>query len=797
MRLSTRVKYGLALFAFFLIALFLRIYFPYHNVFASGWVNFQETDCYYHMRQVLLLALHFPHRPLFDPYLFYPGGSSLDSPPFFYLLLGFFAWLFGAGSPTQKVIETVGAYLPAIMGALVTVPVYFIGKEIFNRKAGLIGAALIAILPGQFLWRSMLGYPDYHVAETLFTAVTMMFLIMAIRRSRQNEVSFKSLWQRDWGTLRGPLVYSLLAGIVLGLYLLTWPGAGLFVLIIFVFVVIQFVMDHLRGKQTDYLCIVASLAFLVALFMVAVSWNGYGAWRLGSSSLLIGMVAFLALGMLSSLMAGKNMNRAYYPLVLLVLCGIGAALFRVIDPSLFNSILDKASTFRPQGGMLTVAEVAPLSLSSAWSQFTIDFYLALIGMAVIAYLIIKEGAAEKTLLFVWSLVILVATFSQNRFGYYFAVDVAVLTAYLSWKILEFAGLRESPVALELEEDNSRDRKGEKEGGKTKRGKKTKRDKRKAKKQQGGVLATRYLNARNFYVSVTLIAVFFLAFYPNIGVAIYDWVKPPSGDSVSADWHESLVWMKDHTPDPFNNPDFYYELYQRPPAGEAYQYPASAYGVMSWWDYGYFITYIAHRIPNANPGQAGATDAALFFTAQDEASGSQVLDGLGSKYVIIDYYMAIETLYGGKFAAMVVWAGKDQSQFYDVFYQSTGTGMLQAKMYYYPEYYESMCSRLYLYGGDEWVPQQSLAISWDVRQLTSADGSTFTAKVITDQQSFPSYDSAEAFVDAHPGYRIVGNDPSYSPVPLEKLNHYELIHQSPTTVGTQGNISEVEIFRYSP
>ena len=805
MRLSTRVKYGLALFAFFLIALFLRIYFPYHNVFASGWVNFQETDCYYHMRQVLLLALHFPHRPLFDPYLFYPGGSSLDSPPFFYLLLGFFAWLFGAGSPTQKVIETVGAYLPAIMGALVTVPVYFIGKEIFNRKAGLIGAALIAILPGQFLWRSMLGYPDYHVAETLFTAVTMMFLIMAIRRSRQNEVSFKSLWQRDWGTLRGPLVYSLLAGIVLGLYLLTWPGAGLFVLIIFVFVVIQFVMDHLRGKQTDYLCIVASLAFLVALFMVAVSWNGYGAWRLGSSSLLIGMVAFLALGMLSSLMAGKNMNRAYYPLVLLVLCGIGAALFRVIDPSLFNSILDKASTFRPQGGMLTVAEVAPLSLSSAWSQFTIDFYLALIGMAVIAYLIIKEGAAEKTLLFVWSLVILVATFSQNRFGYYFAVDVAVLTAYLSWKILEFAGLRESPVALELEEDNSRDRKGEKEGGKTKRGKKTKRDKRKAKKQQGGVLATRYLNARNFYVSVTLIAVFFLAFYPNIGVAIYDWVKPPSGDSVSADWHESLVWMKDHTPDPFNNPDFYYELYQRPPAGEAYQYPASAYGVMSWWDYGYFITYLAHRIPNANPGQAGAPDAALFFTAQDEASGSQMLDNLGSRYVIIDYYMAIRTLYGGKFSAMVVWAGKDQSQFYDVFYQqNTDTGTLEAVMYYYPEYYQSMCSRLYFFGGQEWVPQQTLAISWSVKQLTSTDGSNFQAKVVTAQQlqSFSgndSYDRAKAFVDAHQGYRIVGNDPSYSPVPLGKLNHYTLIHQSPTTVLTQQqeNISEVEMFEYSP
>jgi len=803
MKFSTRARYGLALVAFFLVALFLRLYFPYHNVFASGWVSFQETDCYYHMRQVMLLALHFPHRPLFDPYLFYPGGSSLGAPPFFYLLLGFFAWLFGAGSPTQKVIETVGAYMPAIMGALVTVPVYFIGKELFNRKVGLIGAALIAILPGQFLWRSLLGFPDYHVAETLFTAFTMMFLIMAIKRSRQNEVSFKSLGRRDWGTLRGPLLYSLLAGIVLGLYLLTWPGAGLFVFIIFVFAVIQFVMDHLRGKSTDYLCIVAGFCFLIALFMVAVSWNGYGAWSLGFSSLLIGIAAFLALGMLSSLMAGKDMKRVYYPLALLVLGGIGAVLFRVIDPSLFNSILDKTSTFRPVGGMLTVAEVAPLSLSTAWDQFTIDFYLALIALAIIVYLIIKEGTAEKTLLFVWSVVILVATFSQNRFGYYFAVNVAVLTAYLSWKILEFAGLRESPEALELEED-SRDRKVEKEGGKTKRGKKAKRDKKKAKKQQRGVLATRYLNARNVYVSVTLIAVFFLAFYPNIGVAIFDWAKPPSGDRCSDDWHESLVWMSDpkNTPDPFQNSDFYYELYQKPLAGEAYQYPASAYGVMSWWDYGYFITYIAHRIPNANPSQAGATDAALFFTAQDEVSGSQMLDNLGSKYVIIDFPMAIKTLlYDGKFVPMLVWAGKDPSQFFDVFYQSTQTGSLQPVERYYPSYYQSMCSRLYLFGGEEWVPvpQQIFAVSWNERQLTSTEGNTFTAKVISDEQSFSTYDSAKAFVDAHPDYRIVGKNPLFSPVPLAKLDHYTLIHQSPTTVLTQqqGNISEVEIFAYSP
>ena len=217
--------------------------------------------------------------------------------------------------------------------------------------------------------------------------------------------------------------------------------------------------------------------------------------------------------------------------------------------------------------------------------------------------------------------------------------------------------------------------------------------------------------------------------------------------------------------------------------------------MSWWDYGYWITSIAHRIPNASPnGQAGAKNAGSYFTAQDESSANQVLNKLGSKYVIIDDSMMV-----GKFYAMAIWAGKSQSQFFDVFYQSSQTGTLQAVILYYAEYYQSMCSRLYLFAGQEWIPQQTLAISWTERQLTSTDGSTFTAKVISDQQSFSSYDSAKAFINTHPAYRIVSSNPLSSPVPLEKLEHYKLIHQSPITVATQqtGNISQVEIFEYSP
>jgi len=69
---------------------------------------------------------------------------------------------------------------------------------------------------------------------------------------------------------------------------------------------------------------------------------------------------------------------------------------------------------------------------------------------------------------------------------------------------------------------------------------------------------------------------------------------------------SLTWLRENTQDPFGNPNFYYELREPLPPGESYDYPESAYGVMAWWDYGYWISRIAHRLPNANPIRKGST-----------------------------------------------------------------------------------------------------------------------------------------------------------------------------------------------
>ncbi|GAG63582.1 unnamed protein product, partial [marine sediment metagenome] len=235
----------------------------------------------------------------------------------------------------------------------------------------------------------------------------------------------------------------------------------------------------------------------------------------------------------------------------------------------------------------------------------------------------------------------------------------------------------------------------------------------------------------------------------------------------------------NSPEPFDDPDFYYELY--PPRDE-FEYPETAYGVMSWWDYGYFIMQISHRIPNANPGQVGAVEAGKFFTAQNESSANSLADELGSKYVVIDYDMPT-----GKFYAMVEWAGESVDDFYEVYYlPQQGGGRLVAL--YYPAYYNSTVARLYNFDNKAVIPTESVVISY-----AEAEEEGISYKVITDTWSFPTYEEAEAYVaDQESGdYRIVGTSPFSSPVPLEELNSYELIYQSEATITT----TTVKIFKY--
>lgn len=858
-----RALYGTAVFLFCCFALWLRTGPPYDGVLGGSYVMFAENDGWYNARLIENLVANFPFRNTFDPYTMYPYGQGIPFAPFFDWLAALFIWIAGLGHPSTALIEKMAAYFPAVLGTLTIIPVYFIGKEIFNRNAGLLAAGLLAIAPGEFLFRSILGFTDHHIAEVLFSTTTMLFFIMAIKRAQENQITFERIKLREWSSLKKPLLFALLSGFFLGIYILSWIGAAIFIFIILVYVFIQYIMDHLNGKPTDYLAIISAPVLLVSLLMSAIFYKYllFGNFVLGG--LVIGLLGIAVFQVTSYLMARKNIKRILYPITIAVIAGAGIGLLYLSWESLYHDIFNRLSDLVPSSRALTIMEAQPL-LSDfdishftdhrIWTYFTTGLLLVPLsfllityssiekikigkwfslgwagvviltviidqfasmpwqlylveGLAIMALYMYLEKSSPKIILLIWSFVTLMALMSQTRYAYYFAINVALLSSYILWKmpawitrLLALLHWKEAPSPTEA---------------------KTRAEKKraKAKQEQSGFS---YFRPKYVSYAISIVIIFFVSVYPNVIYGTYNdsgWSPKNSATlfltyhpyGPNTDWHEALTWMKDNTPEPFGDPDFYYALYDAPKAGERYAYPDSAYGVMSWWDYGHWITRIARRIPNANPFQSGiggtSSDgtiqpgASTFMTAQNESTASWIMDELDSRYVVID----IETAYG-KYHTMVTWSGNQVSDFYDILYigdegeyrtySDPGSRTAQLQVFF-PDYYQSMCARLYNFGTEAAVPNNSTYVILYAED-TDSNGETYRyiANVANGGEAFPNYEEALDFLESHPEYMIIGLDPFTSPIPLEALDEYKLIHSSPVPNCVGQNYPYVKVFEYT-
>jgi oligosaccharyl transferase (archaeosortase A-associated) len=771
---------------FFALSLLFRVALPYDSIFTGGWVKFSSNDAYYHMRFVDSLVHNFPHVTNFDPFYIYPGGgTSAGGVHFFDYLLATIIWIIGLGSPTQHMVNVVGAYFPAVLAALTVIPVFFIGKAMFNRWVGVLAAFLVAILPGEFMGRSILAFTDNHVAETLFSTVTVLFLILALkaagaRQDGQNLLTYGQLMKGDRKTLTRPLVYSLLAGVFLGIYLITWLGALLFVFIIALYFIIQFIINHLRQKSTDHLGIIGFIVFLVALIIfLPISPNTNL-----SLALIAAVFIPLVLAGFSRLISGRGLKPYYYPLSLIVVGAVFFGIFYAIDREAVSVLWSNfLSVFAPGGGSTatTTMEMQPflspqgsLTTAVAWGNFTTSFFLTkdwpipgfgFISLVVLIWLSIKQRGEREYLSFfvIWTLVILFATLVQRRFAYYLVVNMALLSAYISWQIIWLVGLKKlaerpakSPGAERAESARAR----------------------KKKRQQGSDLTTIYLNTiLAVIVIIPLVSVWNITKSKEVAsVAPY---APSNG------WEESLNWMKDNTPDPLGDPDAYYKLYDLD-----YQYPASAYGVTTWWDYGYWVSRTAHRLPSTNPSQdpTPITRVANLFLSQDEAAADAIMAELGSSYIIADFDLLTSKLW-----AVVDWAGQDQDKYFSTYYLSS-QGTLKPVTVLTPDYYRTLVVRLYSFDGKAVAEGKPLVVNYQEK----VEGGILK-KVVINAEQYPSYQAAQEYIAGQKSgnYDIVSNNPFVSPIPLEAVTGFRLVYSSMYSITYAQNamMPEIKIFEH--
>jgi dolichyl-diphosphooligosaccharide--protein glycosyltransferase len=668
----------------FIVALSIRIR-PADSVFLpNGFVRF-SNDALYHMRMVEVLLHNYPQGIFYNPLTHYPHGAFIHFGPLFDHMIALTALLIGFGNPSTELVNVIGAYFPAVMGALIVFPVYFLGKHLKDRKTGVIAAILISIAPGQFLNRSMIIFTDHHVAESLFSTLFILFFMLAVIQAKRINLSVRMLQQREKQAVK-PILYAVVAGLMYAAYQLSWPGAPLFGMIIVIFAAIQYSLDHVKNKSTDYLGIVGIVTFVIGLLFVfpfinfdmGVSIYYYTWFHLLTA--LAAMLAFVYLSVVHKEMNRRGLKAIYYPLVLVTTVIVALIALRFASPSTFYMITGTlASIFKIQtGGFSTVGEVSSIfyrggafTLSSVWYNFAMGFFISIIAMFMLAYSVKKDKRPEETLVLVWTFIMLLAIYGQNRFAYYYAINVALLSGYFAAKVLDLVGWKKI-------ED-------------------TYHDKVRSIGEIPGFLSKNIKAAH----LITIFMLLLLVAYPSYSLAMQ---QSQYASGVNGYWLDSLFWMEANTPDP--GMDFL-KIYEAPESGERFVYSDTAYGVMSWWDYGHEIEAIARRMPNANPFQAGIggrsvsideenrPGAAPFFTAPSEEEATAVLNAIhpdpdkaAARYIISDVEMAT-----GKFYAMAAWT-LDTEDYYVPVQTDSGIQHVPGQ-----RYYDSMEARLHIFDGN--------------------------------------------------------------------------------------------------
>ncbi|MEZ5336380.1 MAG: oligosaccharyl transferase, archaeosortase A system-associated [Methanolobus sp.] len=583
---------------------FLIRLIPLFSINTNGRIMFIGTDPFYHVRRVVYTVNHFPDTITFDSYINYPYGYEIGWPPLYDQLIAGLALIVGGGNPDTATIEMVAAIFPVILGALTIIPVYYAASSIFDKKTAVISAAIISLIPAH-LMVSGAGSTDHHAAEVLLSTTAFALFLLALKYSRETELSFSKIKEADKKNLIKPVLFSAASGLVLTLTIFTWIGAPIFLGLLLIYSFVQYTFDLKEKRQSHYVLFSVLLTYIsILLLMTPLIIMGLrpGLEMSGmflSTFQVVFVVALIAASLASGLIAEafgkKELQWTYYPVLIIITAIVGLVLVNLIAPGFYSQAIQGINYLSGTGVLETITEAQPLlfdttfTTSHVWSAFTVFSLTAIIGLVIgAADLHKKKYPAEMVFFITWTLVVLVLTLSQRRFAYMLSINFALLSAY-------FIDMLYAMWKQDQEEEKN-----------------TKR--RTKKKPQKTPIWEKAASGAIILLFVVIIGIFAISPLSNV---------LSSPNTPSEDWQESLTWLESNSPET----SYFLEPDQTP-----------EYGVMSWWDYGNWIIYIAKRPAVANNFQTGLEDAATFYVTSNEKKAKSILEKRNARYVITDTWV---------------------------------------------------------------------------------------------------------------------------------------------------------------
>jgi dolichyl-diphosphooligosaccharide--protein glycosyltransferase len=726
----------LLIFLIAAVACAVRVYPAWETVFGGADVNFLETDAWYHVRLAENQVRNYPWRVALDPYAA-PGGQFVPIAPLFDTIVSTIVVVRHGRNAGTDAVARVAAVVPPVLGTLTVVAVWALGRRLWERRAGLLAAALLAILPGHFMDRTMLGFVDHHALEALLAIVTMLAIVRALQPA-------------------ATVLAAVLAGLALGLYLLAW-GSGAFLVGILGAWAVLLIALWRSGPVLASTGRVAGIAAVVAVALV-VLFQDARMHRFGSQ--IIGLTALAGIALVARLLGGVEIGRPRTRVIaggIAVVAIVAGATAWVLAPGLVRQFLNDVQRLAPDPTRMAVLEARPLFLypgvwnwHQPWQFFRTGFFVGLVALFPFAAHVWRHRQPGDLLVWVFAVSTFIATIGQNRFGYYLVTACALLGGWLAARILDWGGI---PHAL----------------------------------NPAAAPATRLPLAREIAVTIVAGAMF----APNLAPAV---LLAKESSSLTAYWQETMTWLRRETPPPFlqsaaAGDDYYFARYPQDVA------VPPDYSVMNWWDQGYWLVQKARRVPVSNPTQERAPNAARFYAETDERRALEILRSERTQFVLSDWELPFRlTADGavmGRFQNVLDWAGAPHADYYGVYYRRDGNGWTPLWVFHEP-YYRSMAYRLAVLGGAAGVPAN------DTTVITVADrvdpGGVQFREVLT-LHTYATYEAAQAAAAAHAANTtmIVGLDPWQPAFPLAGLSSIVQRHAVRTPEQAAAEAPWVRIF----
>lgn len=717
------------------------------------------NDAWYHYRTTNYAIRNFPFNLPFDPWTGFDVGQRTGQfGTLFDQLIAFAALVVGLGSPSQSTIDMTFLVAPAVFGALCAIPVFLIGKRLGGRFGGIVAVLVLAMTPGAFLSRSVVGFTDHHVAETLFQAFSLAAVMVMVTVGQREKPIYELIEARDFDALRRPALWGVLAGVAISLHIWVWPPAVFFLGVFAMFLFAILSLDYLRGHSPDHVAIPSIVALLVVAVLSGVKVVTFELTATDFSILQPLLALLVAAG--AAFMAGvarfwdgSDLPRYGYPAAVLTVGAVVVGLVAVLSPSTFEFFVTQLT--RVAGLTATDSARTVGEISSPWAvadgpidffanSYMLAFYTGIVGFGLILFRVLtaERPRAEHVLILVFSAFTLLMTLTQVRFDYYFVIAVAAANAFLVREVYRFVDL----------DDVRRD----------------------------------VTNIKPYQVLIVVAIIFVVAGPLIVTGSTMQAADQSANPGESQLWDGSLEWMNANTPAPGaygSGGDATLEYYGTYDITEDYDYSDGSYGVMSWWDYGHFITTGAERIPVANPFQQNADEAADFLLADEEQEALEILEedsgeASGVRYVMVDYQLgyaatrkynaptAFETRHGVSDGDVGVTVFNQQGQNIGVHTQR-GFESMRVRLYQHHGSAQEPAEFVTRFGGyDE---SRGVAVPPEQGGLIEQFNSSEEAREAAEQDP----NAIHGGILGQPGERI------------EALEHFRLVHASGVTTANVG------------